>query len=296
MASIFDFKNNAQKELERLQASFNKTRSFVRDERYWRPKLDQAGSGSAIIRFLPAPEGEEDCAVPRITYNFKGPTGRWYIEPSPASIGLPDPAAELWREWSAGTDADKQRAKIIQRRIGYISNIYIVKHPANPEDEGKTFLFEYGTKIHKKLEVLMLPDEKLGEEPRNPFHPWEGSNFRLKVMKVDNFPNYDESRFEDRVGPFASDEEMERAWKACYSLKGELSPNKFKPYEELKTKLHEVLGLSGSGVRPVARSAPPVQETAPAETKPDLPWEDNASDEEDEVEFLQNLTRRRSAG
>ena len=29
------------------------------DERLWKPELDKAGNGYAVIRFLPAPDGED---------------------------------------------------------------------------------------------------------------------------------------------------------------------------------------------------------------------------------------------
>ena len=29
------------------------------DDRFWRPELDKSGNGYAVVRFLPAPEGED---------------------------------------------------------------------------------------------------------------------------------------------------------------------------------------------------------------------------------------------
>lgn len=292
--SFSDLKRNSQAELEKLKETYDKP-SFVRDERYWRPKLDQAGNGGAIIRFLPPPAGEENYDVRRITYSFKGPTGKWYIEPSPVSIELPDPVAELYNQlYNSGTEEGKERAKMFKRRVGYISNIFVVKHPANPEDEGKVFLFEYGTKIRKKLAGLMRPDESLGETPQNPFDPWEGLNLRLKVKKEDGFPNYDDSNF-DKPGPFASEEIMERAWQSCHSLKAEIAPNKFKPYDELKKKLDIVMGWNTTQA---PASAPKAETTqAPVnKTEPETPpWVDEGGeDNEDTLAFFQNLAKKRA--
>ena len=52
--------------------------SYV-DERLWKPELDKSGNGYAIIRFLPAPDGEEMPWVKLWNHAFQGPTGKWYI-------------------------------------------------------------------------------------------------------------------------------------------------------------------------------------------------------------------------
>ena len=46
-----------QKALEG-ETSEASTKNFS-DDRYWRPELDKSGNGYAIIRFLPASNGEE---------------------------------------------------------------------------------------------------------------------------------------------------------------------------------------------------------------------------------------------
>ena len=41
------------------QTTPQETKSFA-DDRIWKPELDKSGNGYAVIRFLPAPNGEED--------------------------------------------------------------------------------------------------------------------------------------------------------------------------------------------------------------------------------------------
>ena len=53
-------------------------KSYV-DERMWKPTVDKAGNGYAVIRFLPAGEGQD---VPWARYwdhGFKGPQGQWAL-------------------------------------------------------------------------------------------------------------------------------------------------------------------------------------------------------------------------
>ena len=43
------------------------------DDRFWRPNVDKAGNGFAVIRFLPAPAGEDVPFVRLFDHAFQGP-------------------------------------------------------------------------------------------------------------------------------------------------------------------------------------------------------------------------------
>jgi hypothetical protein len=236
------------------QASKLNSPSFARDERYWKPELTKEGNGGAVIRFLPAPSGEEVPFVRKFSYGFKGPRGEWFIEMSPSTIGLPCPVMEYNSAlWASGIEANKDVARRQKRRLGFISNILVLKHPARPSDEGKVFLFEFGKKIWDKLNDKMNPDDE-EIEPVNPFDMWGGANFRLRIRQVEGFRNYDKSEF-DPVSELADDDvERERIWKQAHSLQAEIAPSKFKSYDELKSKLGKVLGTGAPTSSKVAET------------------------------------------
>ena len=48
--------DNLMKEVEKIS---NPKSNFQKDEREWKPTVDKAGNGYAVIRFLPAPQGED---------------------------------------------------------------------------------------------------------------------------------------------------------------------------------------------------------------------------------------------
>ena len=115
--------------------------------------------------------------------------------------------------------------------------------PKNPQNEGKVFLFKYGKKIFDKITKMMNPDLE-SEAKVNPYDLWEGANFKLKMTRQSGFPNYDESVFLT-PGPLSKDDaELEQIWKTEYSLKEIVDPKNFKSYDQLKTRLDDVLGLS----------------------------------------------------
>ena len=121
------------------------TKSYV-DERLWKPTVDKAGNGYAVLRFLPATEGAELPWVRYWDHGFKGPTGLWYIENSLTSIGQPDPVGELnSRLWNAGAEGSPERdqARKQKRRLHYVTNVLVLQDPSNPQNEGKIFLYKF---------------------------------------------------------------------------------------------------------------------------------------------------------
>lgn len=228
------------KEVEKMS-----TTSGGADERLWKPEMDKTGNGYAVIRFLPAPEGEELPWAKMYSHAFQGPGG-WYIENSLTTIGQKDPVSEYNRElWNSGSDKDKETVRKQKRKLSYYSNIYVVKDPANPANEGRVFLFKYGKKIFDKIMEAMQPEFE-DETPINPFDFWQGANFKLKLVKKDGYWNYDKSEF-DRIAPLLDDDDaLEALWKKQYSLTSLTASDQFKSYDDLDKRLKYVLGQKGT--------------------------------------------------
>ena len=211
------------------------------DDRLWKLDVDKSGNGYAVIRFLPAPDGEDLPFVKLYSHAFQGPGG-WYIENSLTTLGQKDPVSEFNTQlWNNGTDAGKETARKQKRKLTYISNIYVVKDPANPENEGKVFLYKYGKKIFDKLTAAMQPEFE-DEEAIDPFDFWQGANFKLKAKNVAGYRNYDSSEFTATTPLLDDDDALEALWKKEYSLAEIVANDQFKSYDELKTRLSYVLG------------------------------------------------------
>ena len=211
------------------------------DERLWKLDVDKSGNGYAVIRFLPAPDGEDLPFVKLYSHAFQGPGG-WYIENSLTTLGQKDPVSEFNTTlWNNGTDAGKETARKQKRKLTYISNIYVVKDPANPENEGKVFLYKYGKKIFDKLTAAMQPEFE-DEEAIDPFDFWQGANFKLKAKNVAGYRNYDSSEFTATTPLLDDDDALEALWKKESSLAELVATDQFKSYEDLKRRLGYVLG------------------------------------------------------
>lgn len=256
-----------QKQVEQMaKGGFQKTDDGTK----WKLVTSKDGTGSAIIRFLPAPKGEEFSVVKLFSHGFEGPTGKWYIENCPTTLnGDPCPVCESnGILWNSGKEGQKIVSEERKRKTQFVSNILVVKDPKNPDNDGKVFRFSYGARIMGKITSTMKPSDDevaLGAEGVDVFNLWEGANFRLTAKKVAGQQNYDDSKF-DAVSPVAdSDEEIEAIWNAEHSLASLVAPDQFKSYEELTKKRDFVLG--GPVVAKVADDEEPSEEETPAPAK-----------------------------
>ena len=246
--SLKNSQSNFDKLTKQIEANLNpedaaKTKNKYQDDRLWKPELDKTGNGYAVLRFLPAPQKEEMPWARVWSHAFQGPGG-WYIENSLTTLGQKDPVSEENTIlWNSGVDSDKEIARKRKRKLSYYSNIYVVSDPKHPENEGKVFLFKFGKKIFDKITEAMQPAFE-DEKPINPFDFWTGSNFKLKIRKVDGFWNHDKPEFE-AVSPISTDDEaIKGIWDKQYPLKPFLEAANFKSYDELKEKFNRVIAGS----------------------------------------------------
>ena len=270
------------------------------DDRLWSPAVDKAGNGYAIIRFLPAKEGEDLPWVRFWDHGFKGPTGRWYIENSLTSIGQPDPVAEINSIlWNSGNEKDKEIARERKRRLHYVSNILVVSDPANPDNEGKVFLYKFGKKIFDKIMDIMQPQFQ-DETPVNPFDFWSGANFKLKIRNFEGYRNYDKSEFDGVTELFGGDEgKLEKIYNKLYSLKDFVDPSSYKSYADLKRKLIEVLGsdaMAGSvteerSVTARAEAVGKTVEATPSYPEVESPELDSSDNDDESLSYFAKLAQ-----
>mgnify|MGYP001134962293 FL=1 len=309
--SFAALKKNSNSSFEKLTRELEKVassqQSSSNDDRFWKPELDKSSNGYAVIRFLPAPDGEDLPWAKLFSHAFQGPGG-WYIENSLTTINKSDPVGEMNRElWNSGRDSDKEIARKQKRKLSYYSNIYVVRDPLHPENEGKVFLFKFGKKIYDKIIGAMQPEFE-DETPINPFDFWQGADFKLKIKKVAGYWNYDSSEFASvsTLGDF-DDDQLEEVYSKTNSLVAFTEQSNFKTYEELQKRLTTVLNTKkqprvdveteenesfedmsegrGFNSPDITASRAPVPEPVREEIKP----RESSKDEEDALSFFANL-------
>jgi len=238
-----------------------------KDERIYYPEFNDNGTAQAIIRFLPS----KDTDIPFVSvysHSVKGPGG-YYIENCPTTFKKECPVCKAN---SAIWDSDPDTARSRKRKQHYYSNVLVIKDPANPENEGKVFIYKYGKKVHDKIMEKINPGEDSINEPLMVFDYYEGADFKLILKKVKvgtvEMPNYDSCYFDDKPSAIGTDDEIEKIDNSLYGLSEFISEENFKSYDELENRFNRVLGVNGptpsinstSKKDPVQRKAPTVNE------------------------------------
>lgn len=226
-------------------------------DKFWRLQGDKAGNGYAIIRFLP---GKTDDSLPFVkiySHGFKTQAGKWFIDECPTTLDLPCPVCDangpLWNEGEgsagrrlvSGVDGKNGR----KRKMQYISNVLVVNDPSNPENEGKVFMFKYGSKIFDKVVGALTP-EFADEKAINPFDPESGANFKMKMRKTDGQTNYDKSEL-DKPEAIGDAKKIKAVLGQMHDIDSFIAPDKFKSYDALQKKLDGAMGNTGGVAKPV---------------------------------------------
>ena len=295
MSSALEALKKSKSNFDTLTKQLEKTidqpdkKNKYQDDRLWKPELDKSGNGFAIIRFLPAIEGE-DMPWQRVWHHaFQGPGGQWYIENSLTTLNKKDPVSEEnTRLWNTGVESDKDIARKRKRKLQYYSNILVVSDPKHPENDGKIFLYKFGKKIFDKITEAMNPAFE-DEKATNPFDFWEGANFKLKIRKVDGFWNYDKSEFEQISKVKTTDDEIDKIWKSQYALKPFVDPTSFKPNDELKEKLNRVLTGTRSTESVEDIDLPPVSNDVPTSSNRTSVEKEEKSNGSDDLSYFSKL-------
>ena len=293
--SFSSLKNNKASVFQKLQKQLQEnTKVGTTDERLWKLTTDKAGNGFAVIRFLPAADGEDMPFVKLYSHAFQGPGG-WYIENSLTTVGKDDPLGEYNRElWNSGDESLKEQVRKQKRKLSYYANVYIVKDPGNPDSEGQVKIFRFGKKIYDKIMDAVNGDELEGREGINPFDFWTGANFKLRAKKVAGYPNYDSSEFQDNgVLEDLDDAQLESIWKRQYALQTLVSTDQFKSYEQLKARLDAVLNLKSSAGS--NKSAPTKSVEDVVSSKPSFSSTDDVEPSEETVVASHNETTTESS-
>ena len=266
------------------------------DKKFYYPARDQAGNGSATIRFLPGKTDDEVPFVKIFSHGFKGPTGKWFIEECPTTIEQPCFCCEQnsamvgkFGSWDTTPKDIKEVVRERKRKISYISNILVVKDEKNPENEGLIFQYKFGTKIFDKIVDTLQPEfvdeddkekfvEKFGAENCNVFDLVEGANFKIKIRKVDGQTNYDKSEFEKTSKVKVDLSTLE-------SLEQFLLPARFSSPEDLERQFNKAVGnidRVAKRVEPEIEDEPEVR-AAPKKAKVEKVEVKSDADDEDEV-------------
>ena len=245
------FKMNVEAEKDRLAKALKSASKFAKADDVWKPSVDADGNGQALIRFIYNPDISERFYVPLRNHGVKI-NGKWIIENCPKSLDwnrdcpICEYAQEMVnnREWKNIPFNEQNEIRRYFANQSFWCNIYVIKDPMSPENEGKVFKYRFGKKIMDKIENALTEDPLEGTPGFSAFDPFEGADFKLIIKRVGGYQNYDDSRFSVPSPLMGGDEEMlESILEKCYNIEELIEEDKFKSYDELQAKLFDALNI-----------------------------------------------------
>ena len=249
--SFQNLKNNSSNALANLQAKVNESANQNsggkgKDPRRFKHTYDaNTFLGGAVIRFLPWGNGERLPWVEWQEFSFKGRGGNYWNR-SLRTLGQDDPVAHLnhlqWERKLGGKKGEDETAvRNRGRKYRYVYNIVVINDPANPDNNGKNFLYECGPAIHKMIMAKMVP-EHADVKPIPVFDLWQGANFHIRSKNKNSNLNYDDSSFAEPGPLHADDAVLEKIYNGMYDLNEFESEDNYKSYDELEKQMIKVLG------------------------------------------------------
>jgi hypothetical protein len=154
--------------------------------------------------------------------------------------------------------------------------------------------FKFGKKIFEKIVGAIQPTFE-DDTPVNVFDLWEGAAFKLRMRKVEGYPNYDQSNFEAPSEIADSDDAILKIMNQVTSLAPIMAPAKFKSYAELATKLASIDADGGGG----STAEKAVEQMRSEPTRPAKAIEtpakaapmSQADEDEDLTEYFANMSK-----
>ncbi len=233
--------DNMKSKLQKDALTDGNKKVYEVDERFYRLARDENDNGGALIRFVPDSEDMMFIKMTKINARQNDGSKRFVAEWSPQSIGQKDPFNEKFLKlWGEG---HQEEAKKYSRAFRFLANIVVEKDPANPTNNGKTFLLDMSPTLFAKLKEAMTPTASeiaLGAEPKAVFNPLNGNSFLLKVGKAaTGFLSYETSKFNDaETALYKTEAQADKAiLENTHKLNEFLKPESFMSYDELTEKL-----------------------------------------------------------
>jgi len=233
---------NQEDVMKKLKKQKEEEESGQTDKRMWTPTTPKKGKSVYRVRPLPDMTSGGEAWVKRFQHGFQAPSGSWFIENCPTTMGNKCPVEDYLNKqnlFNNGDPKDKNFASKVYKKKNYFMNILVIKDDrSDGENEGKVFIWRFGQKIYEKISSALFPEP--GMEQIMFLDPYKGRDFLISTKMVKDgdkdYPNYDESVFAQTPSAIAdTDEAINKILESCFDLKTELlAPKYFKTYEEFE--------------------------------------------------------------
>ena len=134
------------------------------------------------VRLLPNPSSPKETIFHYYNHGWNSnATGKYVTALCPTTFGETCPIdAYYLKTYRTGTESEKEAARVLSRKEGWMVNVYVISDPSNPENEGKVKILRYGKELAKIIESALEGDDSQEFGVEKVFDVVEGSTLRIK--------------------------------------------------------------------------------------------------------------------
>lgn len=250
-----------------------------------------------LVRLLPNVKDPEKTFFHYYAHGWESfSTGKYVTAMSPTTFNERDPIAEYRLSVrKTGSEEEKKKAEVLNRREYWLANVYVINDPKNPENNGKVKMIRYGRQLQKIIMDAISGEDAADYGERIFDLSSNGCSLRIKVEKNQGgYPTYVSSKFTlPQEIPDMTDKKADNVYNSTHNLETVFS---IKSYDELKKMLEEhYLLTSVSAPSTPTRSQPQAVSAPKAVSKAEVVKDTEDSDgleslnEEDVNELLKDL-------
>lgn len=267
-------KTNTKSMFEAIKQSLSSNKNEGGGNGLYKEILKFTAGNTYQVRLVPNPTSPKDTIFHHYTHGWNSnATGKYVTAMCPTTFGDTCPIdAYYLKTYRNGTDSEKEAAKVLSRKEGWLVNVYVISDPTNPENEGKVKILRYGRELAKIIESALDGDdaEEFGVE--KVFDILNGCTLRIKCENrtekgraASKMVTYASSKFLNASALDIEEEDLEKIYESVHDLK---AVNKQTTTADMQRLLDEhFFGLTtGSPVEEDSGSteyqAPPVKKPA----------------------------------
>lgn len=140
------------------------------------------------VRLVPNPNSPKDTIFHYYNHGWNSnATGKFVTALCPTTFGESCPIdAYYLKTYRTGTQSEKDAARALSRKEGWMVNVYVVSDPEHPENEGKVKILRYGKELAKIIESALEGDDAQEFGVEKIFDIENGSTLRIKCEDRNN--------------------------------------------------------------------------------------------------------------
>lgn len=146
-------------------------------------------------------------------------TGEYVSILSPATFNERDPISEFrFKTLKLGTEDEIEKIKKVRRAEKWMVNVYVIKDPSNPENEGQVKILRYGKQLQKVI-MDAIDGDDASEFGEKVFDFAKGNAvLKIKVDEQGGYANYTTSRFTTGTDFTLDSQAVESACQSLHDL------------------------------------------------------------------------------